>query len=75
MKTRLLPALLLSVVAVTAFAAAPAFEKIDADRDGSLSVSEAASAGISKKMFAQADLDHDQKLNVDEYNALMARFK
>ena len=73
---RFIPAaLLVSFVAATAFAAAPAFDKIDADKDGSLSVQEAASAGISKKMFASADLNHDQKLNMEEYNALMAQFK
>ncbi len=68
-------ALLLSLVAVTAFAAGPAFDKIDADKDGVLSVKEAASAGISKKMFTSADVNHDQKLNMDEYKALMAQFK
>ncbi len=72
---RVIPALLLSLIAVTAFAAAPAFDKIDANKDGALSVKEAASAGISKKMFTNADLDHDQKLNMDEYKALMAQFK
>ncbi len=73
--SRVIPALLLSLIAVTAFAAAPAFDKIDVNKDGALSASEAAAAGISKKMFASADLDHNQKLNMDEYKALMAQFK
>lgn len=73
--SRVIPALLLSLIAVTAFAAAPAFDKIDVNKDGALSASEAAAAGISKKMFAGADLDHNQKLNMDEYKALMAQFK
>ena len=60
----------LALVAVPAFASAPAFEMIDSDKDGAISESEATTAGISKELFAKFDLDKNSTLNVDEYKAL-----
>lgn len=68
MYKKLLTGLLLTLIAVPAFAAAPsAFEKIDANKDGAISRSEAIAAGMSEKDFAQADVNHDKQLSPDEY--------
>ena len=63
--------LVFALIAVPAFASAPAFEKIDTDKDGAISESEATTVGISKKLLAKFDLDKNATLNVDEYNSLM----
>jgi len=65
-------ALALSLFAATAFAAAPVFEEIDADKDGAVSLSEAAAAGIGTELFAQLDVDQNGALSTDEYKALSA---
>lgn len=70
MTKKLVTGLFLALIAVPAFAAAPAFDKIDADQDGSISQSEASTAGISAELFAQFDADKDSKLSMDEYQAL-----
>jgi len=62
--------LLLFFIAVPAFASIPAFAEIDTDEDGSISMSEAVTAGISPRLFAKLDLDKDNKLTADEYNFL-----
>jgi hypothetical protein len=62
--------LLLFFIAGPAFASIPAFAEIDADEDGSISMSEAVTAGISPRLFAKLDLDKDNKLTADEYNFL-----
>ncbi len=69
MYKKMLTGLLLTLIAVPAFAAAPsaAFEKIDANKDGAISRSEAIAAGMSEKDFAQADVNHDKQLSPDEY--------
>lgn len=64
-------ALFLVLVAIPAFAAAPAFENIDTDQDKSISQSEASKAGISEELFAQLDRDKDSKLSVEEYQVLV----
>lgn len=61
----------LAFIAVPAFASAPAFEKIDTDKDGAISADEATTAGISKELFTKFDLDKSSTLSVDEYKALM----
>ena len=43
----------LALIAVPAFAAAPAFEQIDSDKDGAISTSEALTVGISKELFTK----------------------
>ncbi len=59
-----------SLFAVSAFANAPAFGDLDADKDGALSQSEADIAGISKELFAKADADKNGSLSEDEYATL-----
>ncbi len=65
-------ALALSLFAATAFAAAPVFEETDADKDGAVSLSEAAASGISTELFDQLDVDKNGALSMDEYKPLLA---
>jgi Ca2+-binding EF-hand superfamily protein len=71
MYKKVLSGLFLALIAVPAFASAPAFEKIDSDKDGTISQVEATTAGISKKLFVKFDIDKDTTLSVDEYEALV----
>jgi Ca2+-binding EF-hand superfamily protein len=60
----------LSLFAVTAFAAAPAFEAVDIDQDSMISAEEAATAGITTELFVTLDVDQDGALSMEEYKAL-----
>jgi hypothetical protein len=56
-------------------AAAAAFDKLDADKDGTLDLKELRGR-VSRKEFAAADHDNDKTLDKDEYLALVEqRFK
>jgi hypothetical protein len=72
MGKKIFPGLLLTFIAVPAFASIPEFTEIDTDQDGSLSRIEAEEAGISQQLFALLDFDKDEKLSADEYNILTA---
>ena len=55
--------------------AAKVFDKLDADKDGTLDLKE-LHGRLSRKEFAAADPDHDKTLSRDEYLALVEqRFK
>ena len=69
-KKYIIPGLFLTLIAVPAFASAPGFDLIDADRDGAISRTEATTAGITTELFTQFDLDENFKLSMDEYRAL-----
>ena len=69
---RLLTAMaMLGFAATAAHAQMPAFEPVDSNGDGLVSMGEAASAGLpwSEDQFAAADSDGDGGLNADEYAA------
>ena len=70
MYKKVLPGLMLVIIAVPAFASIPAFVEIDTDKDDSISMSEAITAGISKRLFTKLDLDKNNKLSSDEYQVL-----
>ena len=70
MHKTVISALAFSFFAATAFAAAPAFEEVDANQDGAVSLEEAAAVGISKDMFAKLDADQNGVLSMDEYKAM-----
>ncbi len=59
-----------SLFAVSAFAAAPAFEEVDTDKSGDVSVEEAAVVGIGADLFAELDVDQNGALSMDEYKAI-----
>jgi len=71
MYKKVLSGLFLALIAVPAFASAPAFEKIDSDHDGTISPIEATTAGISKELFVKFDIDKNTTLNAKEYEALV----
>ena len=62
-------AMVLSFFAATAFANAPAFEAVDADKDGAVSIDEAAAAGVDAEHFAKLDADQNGALSMEEYTA------
>ncbi len=64
-------ALALSLSAATAFAAIPTFERVDADKNGVISMDEAATAAISEKLFSRFDKDQNSQLSMEEYQALV----
>jgi len=68
---KVIPTIMFSVFAVAAFANAPAFGDLDTNKDGALSKSEAATAGISEELFTKADADMNGMLNEDEYATLV----
>lgn len=72
MGKKIFSGLLLTFIAVPAFASIPEFTEIDADQDGSISIIEAEKAGISQQLFTLLDFDKDEKLTADEYNILTA---
>ena len=57
-----------------AFAQAPAFESVDANGDGLVSMEEGAAAGFTwtADQFQAADTDGDGGLSADEYTAASA---
>jgi len=61
--------MVLSFFAVSAFANAPTFEAIDADKDAAISIDEAAAAGMSEEVFAKLDADKNGTLSMEEYTA------
>ncbi len=63
-------AIALSFCAATAFANAPVFADIDADKDGALSAEEAATVGIGSELFTKLDVDQNGTLSAEEYAAL-----
>ena len=73
MLKKVIPTILVSLFAVSAFAAAPTFKSIDADQDGMLSKGEAQAAGISKELFIKADANADGKLSPEEYATLITK--
>ncbi|MCL7489666.1 MAG: hypothetical protein M8357_15980 [Desulfobulbaceae bacterium] len=73
MNKQVLTGLLLIFIAFPAFASIPAFAEIDEDQDGAISMSEAVAAGISQRLFAELDLDKDEKLSPEEYSILPQR--
>ena len=75
MLKKVIPAILVSLFAVSAFAAAPTFKTIDADQDGALSNTEAQAAGIGKELFVKADANADGKLSPEEYATLITSDK
>jgi hypothetical protein len=70
MYKKVLSGLALILIAAPALATIPVFAEIDTDEDGSISKSEAITAGISQRLFAKLDLDMDNKLSTDEYKVL-----
>ena len=62
-------AMVLSFFAVSAFANAPTFEAVDADKDGSVSIDEAVAVGMSEEVFAKLDVDKSGTLSMEEYAA------
>jgi hypothetical protein len=72
MKKSLCALALASVIgfAGAAFAAGPAFEQVDRDKDGKISKAEAA---VVKTLdFAKADVDKDGMLDRSEYEAAVS---
>ncbi len=70
MLKKVIPTILVSLFAVSAFAAVPAFKDLDADQNGMLSKGEAQAAGISPELFAKADADANGSLSQEEYATL-----
>ena len=75
MLKKVIPTILVSLFAVSAFAGTPTFKTLDTDQDGMLSKGEAQAAGISKELFVKADADADGKLSPQEYATLTAQEK
>ena len=71
MLKRVIPTIVFSLFAVSAFANVPAFGDLDTNKDGALSKSEAATAGISKDLFTKADADMNGMLSEAEYATLV----
>ncbi len=71
MLKKTIPTIIFSLFAVAAFANAPVFGDLDTNKDGSLSKSEAATAGISEELFTKADADMNGTLSEDEYATLV----
>ena len=65
MKNKLLLAAFIAAFSGVAFAAAPAFDDVDADKNGAISPSEALA--VDGLDFAKADADGDGSLNRAEY--------
>ncbi|MFP7755133.1 hypothetical protein ACLG6S_10875 [Thermodesulfobacteriota bacterium B35] len=72
---KMIPAVLLTLMATTAFAMAPSFTQVDTNKDGAISASEAEAVGISKELFTKADADHSGTLNMDEFKNLTVQGK
>ena len=72
---KMIPAVLLTLIAAVAFAKAPSFTQVDTNKDGAISASEAEAAGISKELFIRADADHNGTLNMDEFKNLTVQGK
>ncbi len=70
MRGKVLLALVATAFAGSALAAAPAFEEVDADANGSISAEEAAS--VEGLDFATADTNGDGSLSKEEYEAATA---
>ena len=62
-------AMVFSFFAAIAFANAPAFEAVDTDKDGAVSIDEAAATGIDAEHFAKLDADQSGTLSMEEYTA------
>ncbi len=67
MRMNALTALVLAMFAGSAYAAAPAFEEVDADGDGAVSAEEAAA--VEGLDFEAADANADGSLDAEEYKA------
>jgi Ca2+-binding EF-hand superfamily protein len=63
-------AMVLSFCAANAFANAPTFEMVDADKDGAVSVEEAMAAGMSEEVFTKLDVDKSGTLSIEEFSAV-----
>ncbi len=74
MLKKIIPAIMVSLFAVSAFAGAqagaPTLADLDTDKDGVLSQTEAEVAGIGKELFAVADTDMNGTLSEEEYTKL-----
>lgn len=70
MKGRLSVALSLALVSGAAMAALPAFETVDANGDGQISMEEAKPHTDVMGTFRAADVDKDGQLNKTEYEAI-----
>ena len=57
--------------AAPALASIPVFAEIDTDEDGSISIGEAVTVGITQRLFAKLDIDKDNKLSAEEYGVLL----
>ncbi len=75
MLKKIIPTILVSLFAVSAFAGAPTFKALDTDQNGMLSQGEAQAAGISKELFVKADANVDGKLSPKEYATLTTKDK
>lgn len=64
---KLLTAAAIATFASSAAFAQVAFETVDADASGGISMEEAAAAGLSEDVFMAADADADGELNADEF--------
>lgn len=71
MLKRVIPTIVFSLFAVSAFANVPTFGDLDTNKDGALSKSEAATAGISEELFTKADADMNGMLSEAEYATLV----
>lgn len=67
MKTRYIPLIALGFMGIALAAEAPAFEEVDANADGTISMDEAAV--IEGLDFEAADTDGDGALTQEEYEA------
>ncbi|MCH9673946.1 MAG: hypothetical protein K0U93_21090 [Gammaproteobacteria bacterium] len=70
MKSKLLCAAIVAAASGVAFAAAPAFDDVDADKNGAITPSEALA--VDGLDFSKADVDGDGKLNRAEYEEATA---
>lgn len=71
MYKKVIPGLFLTLFAVSAFASAPDFEKVDADQDGAVSQAEATAMGMDEELFVKADVNQDKQLSPEEYQVFM----